>query len=94
MRVLNIDMETITTMKPLKQNNMKAIIEFNLPDDQAEHYCAIKGADMLNVLWELKAELRSMLKYGELPEQQYEIVEKIQTFLLSSLDDHEINLNK
>jgi hypothetical protein len=73
---------------------MKAIIEFNLPDDQAEHYCAIKGADMLNVLWELKAELRAMLKYGELPDAQYEIVEKIQDFLMSSLDDNDVNLNK
>ena len=73
---------------------MKAIIEFNLPDEQAEHYCAIKGQDMLNVLWELKAELRAMLKYGELPDQQYEIVEKIQDFLISSLDDNDINLDK
>jgi hypothetical protein len=73
---------------------MKATLEFNLPEDQAEHYCAIKGADMLNVLWELKAELRSMLKYGELPDQQYEIVEKIQDFLMSSLDDNDINLDK
>ena len=83
----------------MKQNNttkkpMKATLEFNLPEDQAEHYCAIKGADMLNVLWELKAELRSMLKYGELPEQQYEIVEKIQDFLFSSLNDNEVNLDK
>ena len=82
-------MQNNTTQKP-----MKAILEFNLPEEQAEHYCAIKGADMLNVLWELKTELRSMLKYGELPEQQYKIVEKIQNFLLSSLDDHEINLDK
>jgi len=73
---------------------MKATLEFNLPEEQAEHYCAIKGADMLNVLWELKAELRSMLKYGELPDQQYEIVEKIQDFLMSSLDDNDVNLNK
>jgi hypothetical protein len=73
---------------------MKATLEFNLPEEQAEHYCAIKGADMLNVLWELKAELRSMLKYGELPDKQYEIVEKIQNFLLSSLDDNDVNLNK
>ena len=49
---------------------------------------------MLKVLWELKAELRSMLKYGELPDQQYEIVEKIQNFLISSLDDNDINLEK
>jgi len=73
---------------------MKAILEFNLPEEQAEHYCAIKGADMLNVLWELKAELRSMLKYGELPDKQYEIVEKIQDFLLSSLNDNDVNLDK
>jgi hypothetical protein len=73
---------------------MKAILEFNLPDEQAEHYCAIKGADMLNVLWELKAELRGMLKYGELPEQQYEIVEKIQGYLIQSLNDNDINLDK
>jgi hypothetical protein len=73
---------------------MKATLEFNLPDEQAEHYCAIKGQDMLNVLWELKAELRGMLKYGDLPDAQYEIVEKIQDFLISSLNDNEINLNK
>jgi hypothetical protein len=73
---------------------MKAILEFNLPEEQAEHYCAIKGADMLNVLWELKAELRGMLKYGELPEQQYKIVEKIQDYLIHSLNDNDINLDK
>ena len=73
---------------------MKAILEFNLPEEQAEHYCAIKGADMLNVLWELKAELRGMLKYGDLPDKQYEIVEKIQGYLLESLSDNDVNLNK
>jgi hypothetical protein len=73
---------------------MKAILEFNLPEEQAEHYCAIKGADMLNVLWELKAELRSMLKYGELPDKQYEIVEKIQDYLIHSLNDNDVNLDK
>lgn len=83
-----------TSIKPLNQNKMKAILEFNLPEEQAEHYCAIKGADMLNVLWELRAELRAMLKYGELPDEQYEIVEKIQGFLIDSLNDNEINLNK
>ncbi len=54
----------------MKARLSKSVIQFR---EQAEHYCAIKGQDMLNVLWELKAELRSMLKYGDLPEQQYEI---------------------
>lgn len=73
---------------------MKAILEFNLPEEQAEHYCAIKGADMLNVLWELRSELRSMLKYGDLPEQQHEIVEQIQEMLIHYLNNNEINLDK
>jgi hypothetical protein len=73
---------------------MKATIEFNLPDDQYEYELANKGGAMYHVLWELKAELRSMLKYGELPDQQYEIVKKIQDFLMNSLDDNEINMNK
>ena len=73
---------------------MKAILEFNLPEEQAEHYCAIKGADMLNVLWELRAELRSMLKYGDLPEQQYKIVEQIQGYLIQCLNENDINLDK
>ena len=76
------------------QNNMKATIEFNLPEEQAEHYCAIKGADMLNVLWELKAELRGMQKYGELTSEQYEIVDKIQGYLIHSLNDNDVNLDK
>jgi hypothetical protein len=73
---------------------MKAIIEFNLPEDQIEFELANKAASMYHVLWELKTELRSMLKYGDLPDTQYEIVEKIQDFLMSSLDDNEINMNK
>jgi hypothetical protein len=73
---------------------MKAILEFNLPEEQAEHYCAIKGADMLNVLWELRTKLRSMLKYEELTSEQYEIVEQIQQSLIDMLNDYDINLDK
>ena len=73
---------------------MKAILEYNLPEDEAEYYCANKGTAMLNVLWELKAELRSMLKYGELPDQQYEIVENIQEYLIDILNENDVNLDK
>lgn len=73
---------------------MKAILEFNLPEEQAEHYCAIKGADMLNVLWELRTKLRAMLKYEELTSEQYDIVEQIQQSLFDMLNDYDINLNK
>lgn len=81
------------------QNNtipkhMKATLEFNLPDEQAEHYCAIKGADMLNVLFQLRIKLRGMLKYDELTNEQYEIVENIQEYLIDILNENDVNLDK
>ena len=73
---------------------MKATLEFNLPEDEAEFYCAIKGTAMLNVLWELQQELRKMYKYEELNKDETLIVERMRNFLNDSLNDHEINLDK
>ena len=73
---------------------MKTTLEFNLPEEQAEHYCAIKGADMLNVLFQLRIKLRGMLKYDELTNEQYEIVENIQEYLIDILNENDVNLDK
>lgn len=82
-------MQNNTTSKP-----MKATLEFNLPEEQAEHYCAIKGADMLNVLFQLRIKIRGMLKYDELTNDQYEIVENIQEYLMDILNENDVNLDK
>ena len=73
---------------------MKATLEFNLPDEEAEFYCATKGSAMLNVLWEMQQELRTLLKHEELSDEEWKIVERIREFFFSSLEEHEINLNK
>ena len=73
---------------------MKATIEFNLPDEDAEFYCATKGTAMLNVLWEMQTELRKLWKYEELNADEYQIVERIRETFFNSLQEHEINLNK
>ncbi len=73
---------------------MKATLEFNLPEDDAEFYCATKGTAMLNVLWELQQELRKLYKYEELNEDEYKIVERMRDFLNDSLNDNDVNLNK
>ena len=73
---------------------MKAIIEFNLPDEQHEFYCATKGQDMISVLWELQQELRKLYKYEQLNKDETLIVERLRDFLNDSLNEHEINLNK
>lgn len=73
---------------------MKAILEFNLPDEQHEFYCATKGQDMISVLWELQQELRKLYKYEELNKDETLIVERLRDFLNHSLNEHEINLDK
>jgi hypothetical protein len=73
---------------------MKATIEFNLPEEEVEFYCATKGKDMVNVLWEIRDELRKMYKYEELNEDEYKIVERLREFFNDSLNEHEINLDK
>lgn len=43
---------------------MKAILEFNLPDDEAEFELANKGAKMHYVLWQIDQWLRSNTKHA------------------------------
>jgi len=81
-------------LQPINENNMKATLEFNLPDEEAEFYCATKGTAMLNVLWEMQQELRKLWKYEELSDEEQLIVERIREFFFSSLEEHEINLDK
>ena len=44
---------------------MKAILEFNLPEDQPEFNTAIKGSDWKHVCWEMDQLLRKHIKYNE-----------------------------
>lgn len=73
---------------------MKATIEFNLPEEDAEFYCATKGTDMLNALFEIEIELRKLYKYEELNEDEWNMVEKIRASFYEIIDRNDINLNK
>lgn len=73
---------------------MKATLEFNLPEDDAEFYCATKGTAMLNALWEMKQELRTLYKYSELTDEQFKMVERIRDSFHSILQENDVNLNK
>lgn len=42
---------------------MKAILEFNLPDDADDHKYALAGLDSLLVISDILDEIRSFLKY-------------------------------
>ena len=58
---------------------MKAILEFNLPEDQPEFNNAIKGGDWKHVCWEMDQLLRTNIKYApdDVNEEVLEALEKI-----------------
>jgi hypothetical protein len=55
----------------------KAILEFNLPEEQEEFKDAVNGTKYALALHNIKDDVRSIWKYDELTAQQYEIVDKI-----------------
>lgn len=73
---------------------MKATLEFNLPEDDAEFYCATKGTNMLNALWEIQVELRKLYKYEELNEDEWKMVEKIRDSFHDILQRNDVNLDQ
>jgi len=58
---------------------MKAILEFNLPEDQPEFNNAIKGGDWKHVCWEMDQLLRRNIKYApdDVNEEVLDALEKI-----------------
>ena len=83
-----------TTTKPLNQNKMKATLEFNLPDDQHEFDMAVQGGKMYLALWDISKELRTLWKYEELSEEEWNMVERIRDKFYEILDDNQIKLDK
>jgi hypothetical protein len=73
---------------------MKATLEFNLPEDDAEYYCATKGSAMYASLWDIQQELRKLYKYEELNEDEWKMVERIRDSFHAILQDNDVNLNK
>lgn len=73
---------------------MKAILEFNLPEDDAEFYYATKATDMVNALWEIQQELRKLWKYEELNEDEWQMVERIRDSFYEIIQQNNVNLNK
>ena len=65
---------------------MKAILEFNLPDDDHEFEMATKGAHFHSVLWEMDQYLRGKIKYA--PDDMSD--DTLKTFEESRSQLHEI----
>ena len=75
---------------------MKAKLEFDLdnPDDKIAHMRCVKATDMALMLWDIKQNIRSKLKYDEkLSEAEFHQWEIMQDEFYSIADDYGINLD-
>ena len=73
---------------------MKAKIIFNLPEDQAEFDFATQGSTMYSALWDISQELRTLWKYEELKQEEWDMVERIRNKFFEILENHQIKLDK
>jgi len=74
---------------------MKAILEFNLPDDSGEFRLASTASGLYNTLWEMDQWLRSQYKYmsdEEYSEDKYETYEKCREQLREIMFENGLNL--
>ena len=75
---------------------MKAILEFNLPEDSVEYEIATNAEKMHSVLWEMDQWLRAQYKY--MPDEEYNEVayntyEKCRNQLHELLNERNIDLD-
>lgn len=71
---------------------MKAILEFELPEDKHEFNNATQGATMRYILWNYLEYLRGKLKHGELSDEQYEAYKDCRDNLNQSLISENIDV--
>ena len=72
---------------------MKAILEFNLPEDKVDFDLALQGSDWKHVCWEMDQLLRKHLKYDDdLSEDARGILEYIRGEFNAFMIDNNVDL--
>lgn len=66
---------------------MKAILQFNLPEDNKEFQDAINGSNYKSAIWDFDQLLRSEMKYKELSDDAYKAYEYCRKELRKILEE-------
>ena len=74
---------------------MKAILEFNLPDDQQDFEMASNAMKFWSVLYELDQDLRAKTKYAsdDLPQDKYDAYQEVREKLREFMSENNISLD-
>jgi hypothetical protein len=72
---------------------MKAILEFNLPDEQHEHLVAVQAMKFKTAISDYDNYLRSQLKYSELSDDEYKAYKDAREKLYEFLQEENLLLH-
>ena len=74
---------------------MKAILEFNLPEDKVDFNLALKGSDWWHVCWKMDQNLRTKIRYDEsISEHTREVYEKLREELRQIMLDNNVDFDE
>ena len=74
---------------------MKAILEFDLPEERYDFYLAVKGFEWYSAMYDLDQHLRSKVKYDDsLTDEQYIVYDGIREKLHDILYDRGISFEE
>ena len=74
---------------------MKAILEFNLPEDQTEYQMVNDASKMFSVIWDMKQWLRGQVKHApdEMSQEAYDAFEECRDKLREIISESNLNLD-
>lgn len=72
---------------------MKAIFEFDLPEDNREYEVTNQANKMQSLLWDFAQQLRSWRKYGHTFKDAGDALEKITKDFYGLVDTHGVNID-
>ena len=73
---------------------MKAVLEFDLPEDNQDFKAAINGSNYRSAIWDYDQWLRSEMKYGDLPDATYKAYEECRKKLREILEEDNIQIEQ
>jgi uncharacterized protein (DUF2252 family) len=71
---------------------MNATLTFNLPDDKYDYDVCNQAYNCNRALNQIKNEIRSKLKHGNLSDEEYAFWESLNSFFYDTLNENEVNI--
>ncbi len=93
-KLLVVIHELFHPVRVVHSYEMKAILEFNLPEEQAEYRLANEAGDWYSVVWEIDQRLRQHLKYGHTIKSADEALMEIRKLLYEELTDRGLDFQE